>query len=260
MDIKIRNLNGVPAADRYCPALNYELSGKTFELVIDGWPDMRLRFAGETTLILREGDGPEQAVRYMCLKADETTYFVTLEPDDEAPRVCISFVLDLSNRLVTRVTAREDTLRRRGISTKFAFGAIRGEDGRAAAVRHAFTDDLVGTFVQWTTGPKRTCVHEYARRDACRVDCYGSGAQAAGIARAGEVIPAAYIRIKNGFYLTCMTERIEDRALSLCCLQDYNRMLAVGYALGPLPADGGGSGLVMLGAYGRFVENEKAAY
>jgi hypothetical protein len=107
-------INGM-RPDRYCPPLNFELAGKSFELRMDGGPDMYLTFADEATSVWREDGGRALEAGYRCLKADETTYFVSLEPAAAPPRVCISFVLDLENKLVTRVAAREDAAGRRGI-------------------------------------------------------------------------------------------------------------------------------------------------
>ena len=254
MDMHISKAKDGQMVDRYTLPLCFELAGKVLTLDMDGGAVVELKFIDEKTAAWRDGEDPMQTARYKCLKVHGALYFVTLEPGNKAPRVCITFVLDTQLGLVTRITASEDSLWGRGIITGIKFGTIRVDGRSAPGVRHAFTDELVGNVVQWTSGPERTCVYDYTSTDACRVAC-GSSPYAPEIMgqRIYQEIPAAYIRLKDGFYLQLLTERIAERALALCFLQDYNRMAAVGYAFGPLPSDGDESGLVQFAAYGKIV-------
>jgi hypothetical protein len=256
MDKGLNVIFGGRAAGRYCPSPNFELTGRAFELIMDSGPDVKLRFTGNKTVSRSDGGGDAADAACQCLKAGDGLYFVTLEPASARPRVCDSFALDLKNRLVTRVTSTEDLGGGLGIVTYFRFGAIRGDDGSVPDARHSLTDDLVGAAVQWTTGPSRICVYDYFRPDACRVECFSDPFErSAGNAHPAGEIPAVYIKLRDGFYLTCLTERREGMALTLCTLQDYFRLLAVGCAFGPLPSDGADSALVMLGAYGKFIDS-----
>ena len=251
-DMKFETNNDGHKIDRYSPPLNYELAGKDFVFDMDGGTVIHLRFSDQKTAVWREDETEEHSAAYLCLKAYGSLYFVCLEPDAQPPRVCVTFVLDLAGNLVTRITASEDSIWGRGIMTGIKFGTIRG-DGCLTGAKHAFTDELVGSVLQWTSGPERTCVYDYVSTDICRVAC-GSDPYSPDITgeRNYREIPAAYIRLKEGFYLQLLTERISERALALCFLQDYSRMTAVGYVLGPLPSDGTETGLSMFAAYGKF--------
>ena len=268
------NPRGNYGIDQYRPPLNYELAGRSFTFVMDDGVDQHVSFLDGKTLEWNfEGQEPRRE-EYECLKADETTYLMYYEIEGAEKRTGHTFVIDLENMLVTRLTAvnGEDPKDPYVNNSYFTFGAILKPDGTAEARRHSFTDEVVGTCVQWCYGIYTT-VHVYYCTDFYRITFPQDSAanipaneqlSSLGAQLPSSDEPASYIRIKDNMYFVNITERNMERLLgekgkfrcnAMCFLQNYDRMYMVGRAFGAMTVDGKDTKIKLsFGAYGKFAE------
>ena len=279
MDVRQFNKFSGGSIDQYTPAKNFELVGQKFVLEMDDGFETVLNFTGKNTLEWSiAGSAAKTEESYECLKADDTTYLVTYELGGVSPRVCHTFVLDLENMLITRIIAEIGNNPQYPylMTTAFEFGAIK-QDGVESKIypRHGHTSDLDGNIMEWTYGPTLTTVHVYYCANFYRITYPTSKLPKDGeefnsamtdilkaLPSADE--PAVYIKIKDGLYLTSITEingeklvgeKMGYRSDTLCFLQNYNRFYAVGRGFGTSTMNNEERPIfVTLGAYGRFVE------
>jgi len=257
---------------QYRQPLNYELVGRTFTLIMDSGYDYELTFDTRETLSYGEKGGEKKAYPYDCLKGDETTYFVNVPIQPEVPgRVCLSLILDLAQSLVTTVTARDNVNPKhpRLMTTVNDFGAIEREDGTTPAVRHGYTDEMVGKAVRWRYG-STDVIHVY-----CSERYYRLKTAPDVIAKQDPDSPASrnrrsfeergivyeepcdYIKIKDGLYVFSMTEFHMSQELpaggsNLLFLMDLDRLIDVGRAFGWNPKNE--PEIYTYSAYGQYVE------
>ena len=261
--------------DHYRPPLCFELVGKSFTLIMDNGVDYVLNFVSNKFLEWNyEGNEP-QVEEYECLKGDDTTYLVSFEISNDEQRTNHTVVLDLENMLVTRIIARngENPKFKYLNSTYFDFGAILKEDGTTEFKRHSYTDEMVGTCVQWCYGPQITTVHVYYCTNFYRITYPYDNTQEESINEGlmnllsqlpSSDEPAVYIRIKDKMYLVSITEvnmekllgaKGQFRSNTLCFLQNYDRLYQVGRAFGNITIDEGDIKInMMFGAYGKFTD------
>ena len=268
------NPRGNYGLDQFRPPLCFELTGKQFVFVMDDGVDYILRILDENNLEWNlEGKEPKRE-DYECLKADDTTYLLFFEIAGAERRTGHTFVIDLENMLVTRIIAVN------GENPKFPylnnsyieFGAILKPDGSLTFQRHSYTDDMVGTCMQWCYGCFST-VHVYYCTNFYRITYPRDGSQDPALSEGMDSLvrqlpssdePASYIKIKENMYLLNITERNMERLLgpkglfrcdTMCFLQNYDRLYLVGKAFGNLTQDGEDSEIRMaFGAYGKFTE------
>ena len=290
---------GALSIGQYCPPLCFELAGKKFDLKMDygeNGGDYSLNFIDEKTVewIIKGGE-PKRA-DYKCLKSDDYTYLVTWcikDPDDpDAPsKENLTWVIDKEQGLVTflRCAKGENQYWPLLIESHWTFGAIREPGKEIGPKRHGFSDDVVGTCIQWTYGHELSTVHVYNSsnwyritypRDAVRTE-QGEAQNAAlnellkGLPGSDE--PTYYVKIKEGMYLISLTEQNMERYVgdkvgfrsdTLCFLDNFNRLYNVGRGYGTstmrpgaMMTDGKpvedetppreGEIFVMIGAYGK---------
>lgn len=196
---------------QYRGPLVYELSGKSFYLIMDNGVEGVINFVSGENLYWAPLGASAVSERYECLKADEDTYLVNLEVTDASPRTGITLVLDLEQDLVTAVIAQSGTSKRYPnlVTNQIIFGAIK-RDGRPLPVkRHGYTSDLVGKRIHWAYNPDMALTHVYFDANYIRV---GDGP-------ADDTSPIAvemrenpyderchYIKIKKNIYLLSFLE------------------------------------------------------
>jgi len=285
---------------QYCPPLCFELAGKTFELKMDYGEDTGdavLKFIDETKVEWSiKSSGASKVDEYKCLKGDDYTYLVSWcvkdpnESPDTPSKENHTWVIDKEQGLVTflRATKGENPYWPYLIESHFTFGAIKEPGKTIGPKRHGFSDDVIGTCVQWTYGHELSTVHVYYSTNWYRItyprDAVRSEQGAAQNEQLNSLLkdlpgsdePAYYIKIKEGMYLISLTEQNMERYVgdkvgfrsdTLCFLDNYNRMYDVGrgygtstFNPGAMMADGStptdaspkdGEIFVMIGAYGK---------
>jgi hypothetical protein len=154
--------SGLPGM-QYLQHLNYDLAGKTFQLVYDDGVSYMLSFInGETLLMGIYGENPS-VQRYDCMKSDEVTYFVHTELLNKEPRHAITFILDLEQGLTTRVdayNALQPEYPRWSVDIP-TFGAIKITGIPLSKKRHEHTKDLAGSKIHWDYWEKGGLIHIY---------------------------------------------------------------------------------------------------
>jgi len=237
---------------QYRQPLNYELTGRTFTLIMDSGYDYELTFETDTTVLYGEVGKDKKSYAYEALKGDPTTFFVNIPIKNEVPgRIGLSVILDLEQSLVTTVTAVDNFNPKcpRLMKTINDFGAIQREDGTIPAVRHGYTDEMIGRAIRWRYGTVDV-IHVYASEHYYRLSVApeirerlraerGESAEGEELTRETSVYeePSDYIKIKDGMYIFSMTEYhmcIERPAggSNLLFLMDLNRLIDVGRAFG----------------------------
>ena len=275
------NPRGEYFINQYTPPFCYELAGRTFVCAMDDGLDYTLRFIDKDTVEWNFENTEPKKDKYQCLKGDDTTYLVSYELEGTAQRTNHTFVIDLENQLVTRIIARiGDNPKYPYITNSFfEFGAIRQEDGSIAFKRHSYTDEMVGTVMQWCYGQKMTTVHVYYCTNFYRITYPRNRVQNEKDRERNDEMtamvnslpssdePATYIKIKNNMYLLNITEKnmekliggkVPFRSNAMCFLQNYDHMYQVGrsfgtstYPTGDVPTN------IMFGAVGQFTEVEQ---
>ena len=222
----------------------YELSGQTLELVMDDGYNIALMPEDGACAWRRDGEEEGHAPA-MCFKADDTTYLLTF---DVTERENHSYVLDLEQRLVTRLVCRKGVhpVNPHIMERTFTFGAIRMKGYKLPYKRHTFSSEHLGTTVQWRWSPELFTRHAYLESSWYRITWEDEGEAAEDFDDTNEMLPstdehAAYVKIKDNMFLFSVTEETEERMLgdiqhfrcdNLLLLQNYDRMLQVGRGFG----------------------------
>lgn len=255
---------------QYRPPLNYELVGKSFELVMDTGYVYALTFLDRVTLSYGQKGETPAIYSYDCLKADEDTYFINFSISKKAPVSALAIILDMEQSLVTTGFASVDVNPRYPTmpKTEINFGAVRREDGTIPTIRHGYTADMVGRAIAWNYGTSEV-VHIYsseryyrlavtpeetARRKAADPEAYAR--REANNARRLYEEPADYIKIKDGMYIFNANEVMKCREVgfgsNLLFLMDLNRLHDVGRSFG-YKANGETENYTF-GAFGRYYD------
>ena len=248
--------NGQPTFEglsQYCPPRCFELAGRELTLCMDSGWDYTLRFERETVTWGRSGEA-QRTDSYVCLKAEEQTYFINAEIPGVTPRLGLTLILDDENDLVTVIEGRQ------GMNPKFPylveihahFGAVLRPDGTLNEKRHGYTTDMVGRAVLWTYSPSFRIIHVYRTERYYNVtmpvpekaptpeELAESKALAESFAGYKDPTePALYIRIKKGIYVFAFAEQNlekftgpKTRGNSLAFLMNLERMTDVGRSFG----------------------------
>ena len=253
---------------QYEHAYCYELVGKCYTLIMDGGYDYELKFLSNEECGWNIVGGDGNISRYFCLKADDETFYVTVQIGDLEQHV---YVLDFAQRLVTRLVSKKGLNPKYPyiITNMFDFGAIETEGYPLPFKRHGFTSDLIGTTVRWRWSMELYTKHAYLDAYYYRITWDDEGAAADDFGATNEMLPstdehARYIKIKDNMYLFTLSEEHEERALGdlqqfraniHCMLQNYDKMFEVGSAFGTV-IHGGKLVTLSIGltAYGKPVE------
>lgn len=280
--------NGQPTFEglsQYCPPHCFELAGRELLVCMDSGYDYTVKFERETVTWGKVGE-EARTDSYVCLKAEDQTYFVNAEIPGVTPRLGLTLILDDENALVTVIEGRQ------GMNPKFPylveihahFGAVQLEGQPLNEKRHGYTTDLIGKAVLWTYSPTFDIVHAYTSERYYNVTTLPKGtaptpeelesAKALMESFKGykdPTEPALYIRIKEGIYVFAFAEQNlekftgpKTRGNSLAFLMNFKRMYDVGRSFGTnaqqLPEN------YCFGAYGREIpmpeqfKNLKSAY
>ena len=280
--------NGQPTFEglsQYCPPRCYELIGRDLTLCMDSGYDYTLHFDRDTVTWGKTGE-EQRTDEYVCLKAEDQTYFINAEIPGVQPRLGLTLILDDENALVTVIEGRQ------GMNPKFPylveihahFGAVQIPGQPLNEKRHGYTTDLVGRAVLWTYSPDFRVVHVYSSERYYNVTMpmpdheptpeERESAKAMGESFRGykdPTEPALYIRIKEGIYVFAFAEQNLEkftgpttRGNSLAFLMNLRRMYDVGRSFGTnaqqLPEN------YCFGAYGAEIpfperfRNMKSAY
>ena len=255
---------------QYRPPLCFELTGRSFTLVMDSGYDYVMTFKNDDELTFGKAEEEPKAYAYNCLKADDRIYFVNFEMTGSSPRTGLSAVLDLEQDLVTFVFAYEGLNPKmpRLPSLEYVFGAILKEDGTLAERRHGFTADMVGMCVHWYYATLEV-IHIYSSERYYRIaipQSFLDKMEAKGTPMEGggpDTVnffeePASYIKIKDGIYLFAFVEELMARKRgsgnSMLFVINLDRMHDVGRSFG-YNADGERENYTF-GAFGEPVEHE----
>ena len=245
------------AINQFCQAHCGELAGQSFKFIMDGGYDYYLSFTGEKTCTWSiDGAEPKEAV-YECVKGDDTTYLVdfdvveTLDTDKRANEL---FVIDLTQRLVTRVYCHIGYNKRLPflVKSEYDFGAIEVEGRELPFRRHCFSSELVGTTVEWHWNFEMWTHHKYYDSDYYTLTWPDDSKAVQNLGGPFEKLPShddvtRVIKIKDKMYLFCLTEELMERVLqgpvfrcnNMIFLQNYDRMYHAGRTFGSIVGEGG---------------------
>ncbi|MDR0491245.1 MAG: MoaF N-terminal domain-containing protein [Oscillospiraceae bacterium] len=254
---------GALSIGQYCPPLCFELAGKKFDLKMDygeNGGDYSLDFKDEKTVKWSIKGSEPKADEYKCLKADDYTYLVSWCVNDPAAPDKMAtenhtWIIDKEQSLVTflRCVKGENQYWPLLIESHWTFGAIRVKGKEPGPKRHGFSDDMVGTCMQWTYGHELSTVHVYHSTNWYRItyprDAVRTAEGEARNAQLNELLkglpgsdePTYYVKIKDGMYLVSLTEQNMERYVgdkvgfrsdTLCFLDNYNKFYNVGRGYG----------------------------
>lgn len=235
---------------QYRPPLCFELTGKTFELIMDTGYDYELTFTDRKVLHFSVKDVSEGDYGYECLKVDDDTYFINFELTGYTPRACMTIVLDMEQSLVTACfcTVGQNPRWPKMPKPRMEFGAIRREDGSVPTLRHGYTADMVGKAIHWNYGNLEV-VHVYYSERYYRLTQTREGMERLKTEkpdvyemlskRNKETIledPCSMIKIKDGIYVFAVNEETMNRQRGsgnhLFFLMNLDRMHDVGRSFG----------------------------
>lgn len=225
---------------QYRGPFNYELAGQSFQLVMDNGYDYIVKFLDGETLEWAEKGKPFQWENYDCLKSDETTYLINLEMFGRTPRTGLTLVLDLEQRLVTAIIARQGTNPKfpTMVTNEIIFGAIKLQGKSLPKKRHGFTADLVGTRINWKYNPWMAVTHVYFDAHYIRVGERPDTPpeRLAAMRENPYDEPCYYIKIKKNIYLISFIEenmvRRGHTGNNMLVLMDTARLHDVGRSFG----------------------------
>jgi len=133
----------------------FELEGESFYFVMDDGYDYVLSILDDGVCELKIEGQTQKIENYTCLKADDETYLLFHETTIDGYRTCITYVIDMEQRLVTILTCKVGLNPKFPliVSSHFDFGAIRIDGEELTFKRHSYTDDLIGTMVDGKVVP-----------------------------------------------------------------------------------------------------------
>ena len=297
MDLRKFRPQGGNDITQYSPPLCFELAGQKFELQMDNGFDVLLNFIDGRTLEwswigaaptfeawMARGKSPKKET-YECMKADDTTYFLSYVCADIEPRVNHVWVIDKENMLVTRIFSAVGKNPRWPmlIAPEVDFGCIKqaGVEFKSYP-RHGFSADIVDNVIQWQYGSELSTVHAYYDPFFYRIT-YPRDNTTEASAQMGEQMnsmvnalpssdePVHLIKIKDGIYLTSLTEQNMERVMgaamgfrsdTLCFLQNFKKVLEVGRGFGTMTRVENGKEIhtpihIMIGTYGKIIDQTK---
>ena len=255
----------------YRPPLNYELTGRTFLLVMDTVENITVRFLTRDLLEYAQGDKVYRE-KYECAKGAEEAYFVNFELTGVAPRTNITLLLDTRTRLVSVVNTWTGLKKEYPTlcDFRFDFGAIDTPGLPLPKKRHGYTTDLLGKRIHWHYGPNWSIIHVYYHPNymrgtftpeaLSRMEPMSAEAEAAWKENPYDE-KTAFVKLREGLYAVTCVEQSMSRSgrvgNSLLFMMDTKRVHDVGRSFGH-SGQFGGAGYIpenyLFGAYGEFVE------
>lgn len=249
----------------------FELDGQNFTFVMDGGIDFEIAVTGRTTLLWNAVGEAQREAAYDCVKADDLTYLLTFRVFGDGPTESHTYIIDLEQRLVTRHICFAGTNPRHPLLlvNHYDFGAIRTEGYALPYKRHYYTDELLGTNVEWHWTTDLVSRHAYVHTNFYRVTWEEGSAMEEAFEEEFDKIPATdelatFIRIKDGIYLFVVTEEKVERLLdddqpfrsdSMLFILNFDRCFHIGRAFGAMMVDGRPEPLYMIfGAFGNTLE------
>ena len=245
---------------QYKAPFSYELAGKHFQIVMDNGSEYSLFFVdGETVQVAKKGEA-YLFETYECLKGDDTTYLVHIQPTAGKGLENWSLVLDTEQRLVTFVLMEEgyDPKFPRLIRTTPFFGAIKVPGRDLPKIRHHLDDRMVGKHIFWHYQPGYAIQHIYHAANCVRASSGGGFASASEalehmikteLANAPQQVRDQQqarldsIRARESFYPyyeePCFHIWINERLNLFCFLEEIMMRRAPGY-------NAGGGGILLL--------------
>ena len=155
--------NQFTGLSQYKIAFNYELAGKHFHLIMDSGEEVSMYFMdGENVQIAEKGQ-PYVFETYECLKGDDATYLVHIQPVSGKGLINKTYVLDTAQNLVTLVLMEEafDPEHPRLIRTTPFFGAIKAPGRKLPTIRHHLSKRMVGKHIVWHYNDGMALQHIY---------------------------------------------------------------------------------------------------
>jgi hypothetical protein len=142
----------VPAGlKQYVQPPSEELAGKALDMRLDGQKPVLIRFLDHAALEWAYQGGPCQPEAYECVKGDDKVYMIVCHPRLKKPASCVTLVWDMESHLITAILAWEhqDATCPRLIVSRAIFGAENREGEPLPALRHHYTDELIGKRIVW---------------------------------------------------------------------------------------------------------------
>ena len=250
----------------------YDLEGESFFFVMDNGYDYQLSILDKFTCEWNIWGQPPKQEKYSCLKSDDTTYILVHEIEGAELRTGLTYIIDLEQKLVTILTCKigENPKYPLLVTSYYDFGGIRNEYTNAIPIkRHSFTDDLLGTCVQWHWRSGMWTQHAYNSTTYYRITLPKDSDASKTLANTVRYTlssdePARYVKIKENMYLFVLTEansekmagdRGRHRSNNMAFLQNYDRMYHVGRTFGNGMFDGEVRPTrILFGAFGRPVD------
>jgi hypothetical protein len=229
---------------------NYELNGNNYNLVMDNGDEYLLRLCSPNIVEWSKNNEPARWTTYECLKAEDTTYMINFLSKGEKPSTCLTFILDIGQRLCIVVVARTDAEPEPlMVMNDVYMGAIDVPGFSLPDYRCTDTEDLVGKRATWTYAPDMHITHVYYHKNYIRVDVpqeFRKGwPTSENQRRSFEMIDdnnrgydewARYIKIKDWIYVINVLEQSTTRqgliGNNLLFLMDLRRMRDVGRSFG----------------------------
>ena len=270
------NLKNYPRPERQIDQFTqpscYDLIGERYHFVMDDGYDYQLSIIGKDTCEWNIVGRPPKLEIYKCLKSDDTTYILHHEVEGSELRTCLTYVIDLEQSLVTILTCKigENPKYPLLVTSHYDFGGIRNEYTRSAPfIRHSFTDDVLGTCIQWHWRSGMWTQHCYNSTTYYRITLPKDSDASRALANTVRYTlssdePARYVKIKKNMYLFVLTEansekmggpRGRHRSNNMAFLQNYDRMYHVGRTFGNGMIDGRVRPTnILFGAFGEPVD------
>ena len=233
----------------------YELEGENFVFIMDNGYDYQLRIIDKDTCEWNILGQPPKQERYKCLKGDDTTYIFTHDVESAELSTGITYVIDLEQQLVTILTCHtgENPKYPLLVTSHYDFGGIRNESTLEVPFkRHSFTDDMLGTTVEWHWRSDMWTQHAYNSTTYYRINLPKESGAFKTLENTIRYTPssdepARYVKIKEKMYLFVLTEAHSEkmagdkgkhRSNNMAFLQNYDRMFHVGRTFGNNMVDG----------------------
>jgi hypothetical protein len=249
---------------QYKSPFNYELSGKHFHIFMDNGKEYLVNFLDGEILDWAEKGEAYKWDTYECLKGDDTTYFVHIQPQIFGGKVSYSWILDLVQNLVTLVITEEGVIPAadRLIRVTPVFGAIKLLGRPLSEKRHSFTDRMVGEHIIWHYNPTFAAQHIYHTPNLYRLprieikelrkiyeDKSGNITNPEDLEKM-EKLEASFTRSKDTYPICeepCFHIRISDTMNLFCFCEENGAMKDPEHAIG-------GGGLILLQDIERLID------
>lgn len=216
---------------QYRSPLNYELTGQTLDIRLEGAAACRLEMKSDEVLYLDFGD-IHQENKYEAFKIDDHVYFLHFEIENQSPRLCFSLVYEKEKMEATIFLARQGHCKEylRKVDRDIYFGSVRRPDGTYPSGHAEYTEELVGKAIDFTYTSKATVRHTYCGPHEFMWEFIAAGANAKG---AGQKEYCDYVKINDHIFIFSWLEKIAG--VQGLCVENLDRLYHVGgfFGIGP---------------------------